>query len=221
MKILIADDHHLILEGVKSKLCELGEDVEFVTAMTIDEVHAQMSADALPDLLIMDLSMPGANGLDHVVEIRERFPALPLVMLSGSEDSQQMKTLLELGVRGYIPKSYSPDIMLSAVRLVLSDGVYVPPMLLTPDMPVPAGPPLGNSHARDARDSLEALRTLLTNRQIDVLRLLAQGKPNKSIARDLNISEGTVKIHLAAIFRALNVRNRVEAVVASQQLSGL
>lgn len=218
MKILIADDHHLILEGVKSKLAELGDDVVFEVAMTIDEVHAQMCADSLPDLLIMDLSMPGANGLDHVVEVRERFPCLPLVMLSGSEDSQQMKALLALGVRGYIPKSYSPDIMLSAVRLVLSGGVYVPPMLLTPDVSMSVKPA---PDAQDQQGSLDGLRTLLTNRQIDVLKLLSQGKPNKSIARDLNISEGTVKIHLAAIFRALNVRNRVEAVVASQQLSDL
>lgn len=218
MKILIADDHHLILEGVKSKLAELGDEVVFAVAMTIDEVHAQMCADSLPDLLIMDLSMPGANGLDHVVEVRERFPALPLVMLSGSEDSQQMKALLALGVRGYIPKSYSPDIMLSAVRLVLSGGVYVPPMLLTPEVSMSVRP---EPDAQDQQGSLDGLRTLLTNRQIDVLKLLSQGKPNKSIARDLNISEGTVKIHLAAIFRALNVRNRVEAVVASQQLADL
>lgn len=218
MKILIADDHHLILEGVKSKLCELGDGLEFATAMTIDEVRAQLSQDMPPDLLIMDLSMPGASGLDHVVEVRERFPSLPLVMLSGSEDARQMKDLLALGVRGYIPKAYSPDIMLSAIRLVVSGGVYVPPMLLDPDPAKPAGHATGDPHAEG---SLEGLRSLLTERQVDVLRLLAQGKPNKSIARDLSISEGTVKIHLAAIFRALNVRNRVEAVVASRRLSGL
>lgn len=218
MKILIADDHHLILEGVRGKLSEIGGDVDFATAMSIDEMHKQLSDDGLPDLLIMDLSMPGANGLDHVVEVRERFPSLPLVVLSGSEDSRQMKDLLALGVRGYIPKAYSPDIMLSAVRLVLSGGVYVPQMLLDPHAVPPPGPRLGDPHAQG---SLDGLRSLLTERQVDVLRLLALGKPNKTIARDLNISEGTVKIHLAAIFRALNVRNRVEAVVASQRLSGL
>ncbi|AKC85907.1 LuxR C-terminal-related transcriptional regulator [Pseudoxanthomonas suwonensis] len=218
MKILIADDHHLILEGVKSKLCELGDDLEFATAMTIDEVRAQLAQGMPPDLLIMDLSMPGASGLDHVVEVRERFPSLPLVMLSGAEDARQMKDLLALGVRGYIPKAYSPDIMLSAIRLVISGGVYVPPMLLDPEPVKPAGQTAADPHAEG---SLEGLRSLLTERQVDVLRLLALGKPNKSIARDLSISEGTVKIHLAAIFRALNVRNRVEAVVASRRLSGL
>ncbi|MCD9029086.1 response regulator transcription factor [Luteimonas sp. BDR2-5] len=218
MKILIADDHHLILEGVKGKLAELGDDATFETAMTIDELHALLARDAAFDLLLMDLSMPGANGLEHVVEVRERHPGLPVVVLSGAEDGRQMKALLDIGVRGYIPKAYSPDIMLSAVRLVLSGGVYIPPMLFNPDAPPAPGPAIGEAHA-DA--SLSGLRSLLTERQLDVLRLLAMGKPNKSIARDLNISEGTVKIHLAAIFRALNVRNRVEAVVASRQLAGL
>src|SRR3546814_5739583 len=115
----------------------------------------------------------------------------------------------------YIPKAYSPEIMLSAVRLVMSGGVYVPPMLLA----AAPGAVANNGHRN--LDSLDALRELLTERQIEVLRLLSQGKPNKSIARDLNISEGTVKIHLAAIFRALDVRNRVEAVVASRKLAEL
>jgi len=218
MKILIADDHHLILEGVKSKLAELGNGIGFDTAMTIDEVHARLEGNGLPDLLIMDLSMPGATGLDHVAQVRARYPELALVVLSGAEDGRQMKAVLDLGVRGYIPKAYSPDIMLSAVRLVLSGGVYVPPMLLNPHAPPAQGMAVGEPHPAS---TLQTLRSLLTERQVDVLRLLAMGKPNKSIARDLNISEGTVKIHLAAIFRALNVRNRVEAVVASQQLSDL
>ena len=217
MRILIADDHHLIVEGVKAKLRELGDAVEFATAMTVDDAFAQLDEAPAPDLLVMDLAMPGARGMDHVAQVRQRWPALPLVVLSGSEDGAQMKTLLGMGVRGYIPKAYSPEIMLSAVQLVLSGGVYVPPMLLEPSAAAsaPAAPPPGPDR------SLESLRSLLTARQVDVLRLLALGKPNKRIARELDISEGTVKIHLAAIFRALDVRNRVEAVVAAQRLSGL
>jgi DNA-binding NarL/FixJ family response regulator len=119
-------------------------------------------------------------------------------------------------VQGFIPKAYSPDVMLSAVRLVLSGGVYVPPMLL-----LEGGAAAAAIHTEPAASLEERLRKLLTERQIDVLRSLSQGKPNKVIARDLGISEGTVKIHLAAIFRALNVRNRVEAVVASRRISGL
>jgi DNA-binding NarL/FixJ family response regulator len=113
--------------------------------------------------------------------------------------------------------------MLSAIRLVLAGGIYIPPLLLANAQaqgwqPADAAAPApGSEHAR----SIDGLRNLLTERQIDVMRLLSQGKPNKLIARDLGISEGTVKIHLAAIFRALNVRNRVEAVVASRRLQDL
>lgn len=216
MKALIADDHRLIVEGVKSKLAELDPGVEFAVAMTVAELREQLARAPLPDIAIVDLSMPGASGSGHIAAVLREFPDLPVVVLSGAEDAAQMKALLDLGVRGYIPKAYSPDIMLSAVRLVLSGGVYVPPMLLSGAV---AG--AGSGEHGHSGNSLDALRRLLTERQIEVLRLLSQGKPNKSIARDLNISEGTVKIHLAAIFRALDVRNRVEAVVASRRLSDL
>lgn len=214
MRVLIADDHRLIIEGVKTKLEELDQDVEFVEAMTVDDLHRQLGQAPLPDVAVIDLSMPGASGPDHIAAVLRGYPDMPVVVLSGAEDAAQMKVLLDLGVRGYIPKAYSPEIMLSAVRLVLSGGVYVPPMLLS------AAPGAANISHRSL-GSLDALRELLTERQIEVLRLLSQGKPNKSIARDLNISEGTVKIHLAAIFRALDVRNRVEAVVASRKLADL
>ena len=145
-----------------------------------------------------------------------------MIVLSGSEDVDLMRSLIDLGVLGFIPKAYSPDVMLSAIRLVLAGGIYIPPLLLANAQaqgwqPTEAPPP----PAADPARSLDGLRNLLTERQIDVMRLLSQGKPNKLIARDLGISEGTVKIHLAAIFRALNVRNRVEAVVASRKLQGL
>ncbi len=150
---------------------------------------------------------------------------MPVIVLSGYEDPAIMRSALERGVLGFIPKAYSPDVMLSAVRLVLAGGVYVPPMMLTALPPgivagvspqVGAEPPARNS---GGFQTLEHLRNVLTERQVEVLQLLSQGKPNKLIGRSLGISEGTVKIHLAAIFRALNVRNRTEAVVAAQALT--
>jgi len=224
MKVLIADDHRLIIEGVKIKLAELDPTVESVVAMNIEELDRAVAehADQL-DLALIDIAMPGTQGHQHIAKLRAQAPSLPVIVLSGSEDPELMRSLLELGVLGFIPKAYSPDIMLSAIRLVLAGGVYIPPLLLAnaqahgwqpTDTPAP-------QQGFDSARSLDALRTLLTERQIDVMRLLSQGKPNKLIARDLGISEGTVKIHLAAIFRALNVRNRVEAVVASRKLQGL
>ena len=221
MKILIADDHRLVIEAVKVKLAELGPDVEFRMALKVEDLRHEATDDL--DLALIDLTMPGAEGYSHIAELRERLPALPIIVLSGVEDPDVMRAAIDLGALGFIPKAYSPDVMLSAVRLVLAGGVFVPQMMLSGMSHQPAGAPLATADtAGGARStSLDQLRGLLTERQVDVLRLLSQGKPNKLIARDLGISEGTVKIHLAAIFRALDVRNRTEAVVAARGLAGL
>ncbi|MFV0678324.1 MULTISPECIES: response regulator transcription factor [Variovorax] len=228
MKILIADDHRLVIEAVKAKLSELEPGIEFVLAMSVDELLAGATDDL--DLALIDLNMPGADGQAHIDEIRQRHPAVPVIVLSGYEDPAIMRSALERGVLGFIPKAYSPDVMLSAVRLVLAGGVYVPPMMLTAVPPgIVAGMAQqpgteslvrgGAAGGGSGGQTLEHLRSVLTERQVEVLQLLSQGKPNKLIGRSLGISEGTVKIHLAAIFRALNVRNRTEAVVAAQALT--
>jgi DNA-binding NarL/FixJ family response regulator len=224
MKILIADDHRLVIEAVKAKLSELEAGIDFVLAMSVDELLASASDDL--DLAVIDLNMPGAEGQAHIDEIRRRLPAVPVIVLSGYEDPAVMRSVLERGVLGFIPKAYSPEVMLSAVRLVLAGGVYVPPMMLSSLPPgvvagipgIGADPAQRGSSAATAQ-TLEHLRNVLTERQVEVLQLLSQGKPNKLIGRALGISEGTVKIHLAAIFRALNVRNRTEAVVAAQTVT--
>jgi DNA-binding NarL/FixJ family response regulator len=223
MKILIADDHRLIIEAVKGKLAELQAGIEFVVAMSVAEMIRVASDDL--DLALVDLNMPGAKDHEHIDDLRRTHPSLPIVVLSGSEDTAVVRRLLELGVLGFIPKAYSAQVMLSAVRLVLAGGVYVPPMMLA-TLPawVAAGVPeiertrpmAASTSEASSTHELEQLRNVLTERQVEVLRLLSQGKPNKLIGRSLNISEGTVKIHLAAIFRALNVRNRTEAVIAAQ-----
>jgi DNA-binding NarL/FixJ family response regulator len=222
MKILIADDHRLVIEAVKAKLSELEPAIEFVLAMSVQELMASASDDL--DLAVIDLNMPGAEGQVHVEAIRRLHPAVPVIVLSGYEDPAVMRSALEIGVLGFIPKAYSPEVMISAVRLVLAGGVYVPPLMLSAvppgivpgdaTLPVADAAPRGHS-----AQTLEHLRKVLTERQVEVLQLLSQGKPNKLIGRSLGISEGTVKIHLAAIFRALNVRNRTEAVVAAQTLT--
>lgn len=224
MKILIADDHRLVIEAVKAKLSELEPGMEFVLAMSVDELLAGATDDL--DLALIDLNMPGADGQAHIDEVRRRHPAVPLIVLSGYEDPAIMRSALERGVLGFIPKAYSPEVMLSAVRLVLAGGVYVPPMMLTALPPgivagvaPQAAEALSSSRGGAGSQTLEHLRNVLTERQVEVLQLLSQGKPNKLIGRSLGISEGTVKIHLAAIFRALNVRNRTEAVVAAQALT--
>ncbi|MEG0245781.1 Transcriptional regulatory protein DegU [compost metagenome] len=220
MKILIADDHALVVSAVQAKLAQLDAEIEFRCASCIDELF-KVAGDDL-DLALVDLAMPGAQGYAHIAQLRRQFPALPLIVLSGSDDVQVMRAVLDLGALGFIPKAYSADVLLSAVRLVLVGGIYIPPMLLgAPGTYSNAIAMPGNSHSHSDTPSLETLSELLTERQVDVLRLLSQGKPNKLIARELGISEGTVKIHLAAVFRALNVRNRTEAVVTASSLEGI
>lgn len=230
MKIVIADDHRLIVEAVVDKLSELGNGITFVQALSVPELLTSITADV--DLALIDLVMPGAQGLSHVLEVRRRYPDVRVIVLSGQEDPEMMHEALEAGVMGFIPKAYSPAVMLSAVRLVLSGGVYVPPMMLaTLDLKPSraAAADIPHTHAEIERNdtpgsgqaagrSVPQLRSVLTERQMNVLALLSEGKPNKLISRNLGISEGTVKIHLAAIFRALGVRNRTEAVIAARSL---
>lgn len=226
MRVLIADDHRLIIEGVKLKLRELGDDVVFIEAETVAQLREKLAQHPPPDIALIDMAMPGADGVEHIKEAVAALRATddengvsrmrPVVVLSGTEDSSAIRHVLDLGVQGYIPKSSPPDVILNAVRLVVGGGIYVPPEAMKA---AAAGPvPSFFSSNNDGLSTKERLATVLTDRQIDVLKLLAKGRPNKLIARELGISEGTVKIHLAAIFRALHVRNRLEALVAAQHL---
>jgi DNA-binding NarL/FixJ family response regulator len=226
MRVLIADDHRLIIEGVKLKLRELGDDVQFVEAETVKELHQRLEESPQPDVALIDMAMPGAEGVEHIkaAVAAMRDPdddtgsrGRPVIVLSGTEDPSAIRHVLDLGVQGYIPKSSPPDVILNAVRLVVGGGIYVPPEAMK-SAAATVAPTFSFSHANDGLTTKERLATVLTDRQIDVLKLLAKGRPNKLIARELQISEGTVKIHLAAIFRALHVRNRLEALVAAQHL---
>lgn len=227
MRVLIADDHRLIIEAVKQKLHELGDDVQFVEAETVSALRERLSESPMPDVALIDMAMPGSDG--GVEHIKDAVKALggsaddgssrgrPVIVLSGTEDPSSIRQVLDLGVQGYIPKSSHPDVILNAVRLVVGGGIYVPPEAMR-SAAATVAPVFALSHGNDGLTTKERLATVLTDRQIDVLKLLAKGRPNKLIARELQISEGTVKIHLAAIFRALHVRNRLEALVAAQHL---
>ncbi|UPG89249.1 response regulator transcription factor [Luteibacter aegosomaticola] len=226
MRVLIADDHRLIIEGVKLKLRELGDAVEFVEAETVAQLKAHLGKTPLPDIALIDMAMPGADGVEHIKDAVAALKepdedgidrARPVIVLSGTEDPGAIRHVLDLGVQGYIPKSSPPDVILNAVRLVVGGGIYVPPEAMKAASNTPMVPAFATAGG-DGLTTKERLATVLTDRQIDVLKLLAKGRPNKLIARELGISEGTVKIHLAAIFRALHVRNRLEALVAAQHL---
>lgn len=202
MKVLLADDHPLFREGVKPVLQKLDPDLELIEATDYPSAFAAMHRVGEVDLALIDLYMPGMSGVDGVIRFRAGFPGTPLVVLSASELAEDIHRLLAAGALGYVTKSSPSEVILSALRLVLAGGVYVPPSLLD------------NNVAE-----FGTLRTTpLTTRQIEVLRELVKGQSNKQIATELEVTEGTVKIHLAAIFRILKVNNRTEAVLMAQKM---
>jgi DNA-binding NarL/FixJ family response regulator len=208
LRILLADDHEMVRLAMRHALAPLAEHIEWLEADNADDVERRAQDD--PDLALIDLHMPGSDGAPWIGRLRARFPTLPVIVVSAEESPQLVRALIDRGVAGFIPKSDSAAVVLQAVRLVLSGGTYAPLRLLGGTVGNPAG-----SEVALATQDLPAHG--LTQRQIDVLALLARGLPNKLIARELGLAEGTVKVHLLAIFRALDVRNRTEAVVAAQK----
>jgi DNA-binding NarL/FixJ family response regulator len=206
LRIAIADDHPLMRAALAGALASVVPDVRFVEAANYADTLTLLEQTPAPDLLLMDLHMPGTRGVEGAREVRERCPQVPLAIVSAEDDPAAVRALLALGVCGFIPKSDSAAVIASAVRLILAGGVYVPAKLMSdlrPSLPVNGASASG-----------------LTVRQLDVVRLLARGLSNKAIARDLGVSEGTVKVHLLAAFRVLDVRNRTAAVLAAQRFLG-
>ena len=203
LRLLIADDHEMMRVALKLVLQSLADEVVFDEAASAEKAIAVAAEQPDLDLILIDLEMPGIGGVEGVRALREAHPELPLVVCSATEDAERVQQLLALGVAGFIPKSDAVQVILHAVRLVLAGGTYVPTRLMRSSAPV------------TARAEGELAPPPFTGRQFDVMRLLAQGKPTKLIARELDISESTVKAHLIAIFRVLGVHNRTEAVIAA------
>lgn len=205
MRILLADDHPLFREGVKPVLEKLDPDVEILEAIDFPSAFETMHRAEEVDLVLMDLYMPGMAGVEGVTRFRATFPEAPVVILSASEQIDDIQRLLAAGALGYITKSSPSDTILGALRLVLAGGVYVPPALL--------------DNSEGAPPSLVSSRyPALSYRQIQVLRELAKGQSNRQIGFALDVTEGTVKLHMAAIFRILKVNNRTEAVLVAQKM---
>jgi DNA-binding NarL/FixJ family response regulator len=205
LRILLADDHEMVRLAMRHALASLAESVEWLEAANAEDVERLAASD--PDLALLDLHMPGSDGVPWIGRLRARCPTLPVIVVSAEESPPLVRELIACGVAGFIPKSDTAAVILQAVRLVLSGGTYAPLRLL--------GGGLAASGGEAARTESSELG--LTQRQREVLALLARGLPNKRIARELGLSEGTVKVHLLSIFRALEVSNRTEAVVAAQK----
>lgn len=196
MKVLVVDDHAVVREGMAAVLRQLRSDTEVLLAHDAATGMALAAANPDIELVLLDLMLPDAVGMGALEAFGREHPALPVMVLSSSEAPDAVRAALELGAMGYVPKSATPETLLAALRLVLSGEVYVPPFMVHAPAPGRVPQPL-------------------TERQVDVLRLLAEGVANKEIAYRLGLSEKTVKSHLTAIFRTLGVSNRAQAVAAA------
>ncbi len=214
MKILVVDDHVLIRQAMLGVLKKLRRD-----AVVLDASNSKQAMQIIanhPDLslILLDLTLPDRDGFSVLAELRQRYPAVSIVVLSAVQDPANVMKALDLGALGYIPKSAQSDVILNALRLVISGGIYVPPEILARgEVSIsaprqPGGDPSGVSPANVG----------LTGRQLDVLALMMQGNNNKTICRVLNLAEPTVKNHVTAILKALKVSNRTEAVIAANNL---
>lgn len=211
MKVLAVDDHPLIREALQHVLVALDPELNLLEAQNLEDARALAAAHTDIDLILLDLEIPGSTGFQALRELRSLCPETPVVMLSGSDHAEVVLGALDEGAMGFISKASKGNVLISALRLVLSGGVYLPPQILRH----------GASPASNALASGKPVSHCdigLTERQAQVLSFLVQGKPNKLICRELNLAEGTVKIHVTAILRALNVSNRTQAVIAVGRL---
>lgn len=201
MKILVVDDHALVREGLSQVLRGLDDAVEVIQANTCAQAFAHAQAHCDLDLVLLDYHLPDMTGLDALAIFRQQHPELPIVMLSGSANHPIMRQVLRAGAAGFVTKSSLSDELLSAIRQVLSGDVYIPDEL--------------NSNTSPGALDASTDKPTLTQRQELVLRGLLDGLSNREISATLNVSEETVKTHVAAILRHFSVQNRTQAVVAA------
>jgi len=230
MKVLLIDDHPLILQALQTVIQSMGNDTTVVGAGSARAARESLKADADFDLVLLDLHLGDADGFEVLVEFRHAYPALPVVVVSASDRHSDVIKAIDLGAMGFVPKRASNDALFEALNMVMSGGIYIPPMTLgsEPEPLKPEGDTVPSvlrvvrEQAQDApyQPAPMPLADIgLTPRQTDVLALLLKGLPNKLIARELNLSVETVKDHVAAVLRALNVSSRTQAVLAVGQMA--
>ncbi len=215
MKVLVVDDHALIRDALRGVLAEVRPGVSVLEAVDCKQALALVEAHTDLELIFLDLGLPDGDGFEVLEDFRTSNPAIGVVVLSATKDRDSVTRALRLGAVGFIPKSGTRPVMLSAIQLILAGGVYVPPEALgTSDAPQPAG---AASQLRAVGKAMSPADLGLTARQIDVLALMMQGKSNKAICRELDIAEQTVKTYVTAILKALSVANRTEVVIAANE----
>jgi len=208
-RILIVDDHPLFREALRNALGAAKSRLDISEAGSLDSLIARLAKDDACDLVLLDLRMPGVQGLSGLIFLRSQYPNIPVVVVSASEEAGIVKKSLDLGASGFIPKSSGTSTIIEAVETVLAGGIWTPPWA---HRELPADPEVADIARRVAS---------LTAQQIRVLMMLKEGLLNKQIAHALNVSEATVKAHVSAILLKLGVASRTQAVIAASKLEGL
>jgi DNA-binding NarL/FixJ family response regulator len=210
---LVIDDHPLVQRAIGETLHELEPDsaIHYVGKLADARRHLRENPGSV-DLVLLDLQLPDSAGVESLTTLREHHPDSPVVVLSADADAPMIMRCLDLGAVGYIPKSMSNDAIRSALRLVASGVPYVPSQILSNEPGLRMRPEPAGTRSSDPR------QLGLTDRQIDVLKLIMRGLPNKLICRQLGLAEGTVKVHVSAVLRALGARNRTQAVIAASRI---
>jgi DNA-binding NarL/FixJ family response regulator len=230
---LLIDDHPLILAALQTVIQGLGDDVQVLGADSAAQARDTLKARQDFDLVLLDLNLGDASGFDVLEEFRAQYPSLPVVVISASDRASDVIRAIDQGAMGFIPKRTGNDVLAQALKLVMSGGIYVPPMSLGSDV-APEPEPMALVDATPGNAKLHQVQALasqagyqttagleslqLTPRQTDVLALLLQGKPNKIIARELGVSVETIKDHVAAVLKVLGVSSRTQAVLAVGQM---
>ena len=207
MHVVLADDHRLVADALILYLTKLRSDIEVTRAGNFEDAMERISESTDLDFVILDMAMPGMDGLDGLKLMRAQFPDLTIVMLSGVASPQDVREALDQGAAGFIPKHLSGEVMLGALELILSGGTYVPAMALAE----------GSAEALAGAQGLAAdnALTALTPREREVVSLLIEGRSNKSIARRFGVTPNTVAYHVKGVFRKLDAHNRTQVVAAA------
>ena len=208
MKVLIIDDHSLFIDGMQLVLLKLDPNIKIFNASSYEHALPAINENPDLDLLLLDLGLPGLSDIDALKAVRKELPSTPVVILSSNNNGLKVQQILNAGAQGYIPKSSSSELLINALKLVLSGGVYIPPEILSQ---------LGNESNSSVNSRAEVIDSPLTPRQHEVLGKLIHGYSNKEIGKLLDMAESTVRVHIAAILKALSVTNRTRAVHVALQ----
>lgn len=206
MKVLITDEQSLFRDGLPLRLKQINQDINILQSSNLIEMQKILSKEPDIDILILDIDIAAPNTTDIINKIKTISPQTKIVAISTSEDTRNIRKILSNGVKGYIPKKSDSNILSGALKLILDGGTYIPMAMLE------------NNTEYNKNIPQAQLKKNLTNRQSQVLDLIAQGKSNKQIAYEMGVSEATVKLHINALLRSLRVNNRTQAVITAQKI---